>query len=32
VLITGEVDGTTPFATGFRGHEALRDGTWQADR
>jgi 7,8-dihydropterin-6-yl-methyl-4-(beta-D-ribofuranosyl)aminobenzene 5'-phosphate synthase len=31
VLITGEVDRTTPFETGFRGHEALRDGTWQAD-
>src|SRR5262249_50750975 len=24
-LITGEVDRTTPFETGFRGHEALRD-------
>ncbi|MGN6872737.1 MAG: MBL fold metallo-hydrolase, partial [Solirubrobacteraceae bacterium] len=31
VLITGEVDRTTSFETGFRGHEALRDGTWQAD-
>lgn len=31
VLITGEVDRTTPFETGFRGHEALRDGSWQAD-
>jgi 7,8-dihydropterin-6-yl-methyl-4-(beta-D-ribofuranosyl)aminobenzene 5'-phosphate synthase len=31
VLITGEVDCTTPFETGFRGHEALRDGTWQPD-
>jgi 7,8-dihydropterin-6-yl-methyl-4-(beta-D-ribofuranosyl)aminobenzene 5'-phosphate synthase len=31
VLITGEVDRTTPFETGFRGHEALRDGTWQPD-
>jgi 7,8-dihydropterin-6-yl-methyl-4-(beta-D-ribofuranosyl)aminobenzene 5'-phosphate synthase len=31
VLITGEVDRTTPFETGFRGHEALRDGAWQAD-
>ena len=26
VLITGEVDRTTEFETGFRGHEALRDG------
>ena len=26
VLITGEVDRTTPFETGFQGHEALRDG------
>ena len=26
VLITGEVDRTTPFETGFAGHEALRDG------
>ena len=31
VLITGEVDRTTPFETGFSGHEALRDGTWQPD-
>jgi 7,8-dihydropterin-6-yl-methyl-4-(beta-D-ribofuranosyl)aminobenzene 5'-phosphate synthase len=31
VLITGEVDRTTPFETGFRGHDALRDGAWQAD-
>jgi 7,8-dihydropterin-6-yl-methyl-4-(beta-D-ribofuranosyl)aminobenzene 5'-phosphate synthase len=31
VLITGEVDRTTPFETGFKGHEALRDGTWQPD-
>jgi 7,8-dihydropterin-6-yl-methyl-4-(beta-D-ribofuranosyl)aminobenzene 5'-phosphate synthase len=31
VLITGEVDRTTTFETGFRGHEALRDGSWQAD-
>jgi 7,8-dihydropterin-6-yl-methyl-4-(beta-D-ribofuranosyl)aminobenzene 5'-phosphate synthase len=30
-LITGEVDRTTPFETGFAGHEALRDGAWQAD-
>jgi 7,8-dihydropterin-6-yl-methyl-4-(beta-D-ribofuranosyl)aminobenzene 5'-phosphate synthase len=31
VLITGEVDRTTDFETGFQGHEALRDGEWQAD-
>ena len=31
VLITGEVDRTTPFETGFRGHQALRDGAWQDD-
>ena len=31
VLITGEVDRTTPFETGFQGHEAMRDGAWQAD-
>ena len=31
VLITGEVDRTTPFETGFQGHEALRDGDWQPD-
>jgi 7,8-dihydropterin-6-yl-methyl-4-(beta-D-ribofuranosyl)aminobenzene 5'-phosphate synthase len=31
VLITGEVDRTTPFETGFRGHEALREGSWQPD-
>ena len=31
VLITGEVDRTTPFETGFRGHEALRDTEWQPD-
>jgi 7,8-dihydropterin-6-yl-methyl-4-(beta-D-ribofuranosyl)aminobenzene 5'-phosphate synthase len=31
VLITGEVDRTTAFETGFAGHEALRDGAWQAD-
>jgi 7,8-dihydropterin-6-yl-methyl-4-(beta-D-ribofuranosyl)aminobenzene 5'-phosphate synthase len=31
VLITGEVDRTTPFETGFQGHEALRDGGWRAD-
>jgi 7,8-dihydropterin-6-yl-methyl-4-(beta-D-ribofuranosyl)aminobenzene 5'-phosphate synthase len=31
VLITGEVDRTTPFETGFHGHEALRDGSWQPD-
>jgi 7,8-dihydropterin-6-yl-methyl-4-(beta-D-ribofuranosyl)aminobenzene 5'-phosphate synthase len=31
VLVTGEVDRTTPFETGFQGHEALRDGGWHAD-
>jgi 7,8-dihydropterin-6-yl-methyl-4-(beta-D-ribofuranosyl)aminobenzene 5'-phosphate synthase len=31
VLITGEVDRTTAFETGFQGHEALRDGGWEAD-
>jgi metal-dependent hydrolase (beta-lactamase superfamily II) len=31
VLITGEVDRTTEFETGFRGREALADGGWQPD-
>ena len=31
VLITGEVDRTTPFEIGFRGHEALRGEAWQPD-
>jgi 7,8-dihydropterin-6-yl-methyl-4-(beta-D-ribofuranosyl)aminobenzene 5'-phosphate synthase len=31
VLVTGEVDRTTPFETGFNGHEALRDGAWEPD-
>jgi 7,8-dihydropterin-6-yl-methyl-4-(beta-D-ribofuranosyl)aminobenzene 5'-phosphate synthase len=30
VLITGEVDRTTAFETGFKGHEALRGG-WEPD-
>jgi 7,8-dihydropterin-6-yl-methyl-4-(beta-D-ribofuranosyl)aminobenzene 5'-phosphate synthase len=30
-LITGEVDRTTDFETGFRGHEALHDGAWEPD-
>ena len=30
VLITGEVDRTTAFENGFKGHEALRDG-WEPD-
>jgi 7,8-dihydropterin-6-yl-methyl-4-(beta-D-ribofuranosyl)aminobenzene 5'-phosphate synthase len=30
-LITGEVDRTTPFETGFAGHEALRDHAWRPD-
>jgi len=31
VLITGEVDRTTPFETGFQGHQALRGDTWEPD-
>jgi 7,8-dihydropterin-6-yl-methyl-4-(beta-D-ribofuranosyl)aminobenzene 5'-phosphate synthase len=31
VLITGEVDRTTEFETGFQGHEAFRDEDWQPD-
>jgi 7,8-dihydropterin-6-yl-methyl-4-(beta-D-ribofuranosyl)aminobenzene 5'-phosphate synthase len=31
VLITGEVDRTTEFETGFQGHDAFRDGDWQPD-
>jgi 7,8-dihydropterin-6-yl-methyl-4-(beta-D-ribofuranosyl)aminobenzene 5'-phosphate synthase len=31
VLITGEVDRTTPFETGFRGHEALHGSDWEPD-
>jgi 7,8-dihydropterin-6-yl-methyl-4-(beta-D-ribofuranosyl)aminobenzene 5'-phosphate synthase len=31
VLITGEVDRTTEFETGFQGHDAVRDGDWQPD-
>jgi 7,8-dihydropterin-6-yl-methyl-4-(beta-D-ribofuranosyl)aminobenzene 5'-phosphate synthase len=31
VLVTGEVDRTSEFEIGFRGHEALRDGGWQPD-
>ncbi len=30
LLVTGEVDRTTEFETGFKGHEALRDG-WEPD-
>jgi 7,8-dihydropterin-6-yl-methyl-4-(beta-D-ribofuranosyl)aminobenzene 5'-phosphate synthase len=30
-LITGEVDRTTEFETGFKGHEAFRGGDWQPD-
>ena len=30
-LITGEVDRTTEFETGFKGHESLRDGEWRPD-
>jgi 7,8-dihydropterin-6-yl-methyl-4-(beta-D-ribofuranosyl)aminobenzene 5'-phosphate synthase len=31
VLITGEVDRTTEFETGFRGHQAFRHDGWQPD-
>ena len=31
VLITGEVDRTTAFETGFQGHEALHDSAWEPD-
>ena len=31
VLITGEVDRTTEFEIGFRGHEAWRNGDWRPD-
>ena len=31
LLVTGEVDRTTEFETGFPGHEAHRDGTWLPD-
>ncbi len=30
-LVTGEVDRSTEFETGFQGHEALRGGEWAAD-
>ena len=30
-LITGEVDRTTEFETGFRGHEAFTGGDWRPD-
>jgi 7,8-dihydropterin-6-yl-methyl-4-(beta-D-ribofuranosyl)aminobenzene 5'-phosphate synthase len=30
-LITGEVDRTTGFETGFQGHQAFNDGGWQPD-
>jgi 7,8-dihydropterin-6-yl-methyl-4-(beta-D-ribofuranosyl)aminobenzene 5'-phosphate synthase len=30
-LVTGEVDRTTEFETGFQGHEARRGGEWEAD-
>jgi 7,8-dihydropterin-6-yl-methyl-4-(beta-D-ribofuranosyl)aminobenzene 5'-phosphate synthase len=30
-LVTGEVDRTTKFETGFNGHEALHAGHWQPD-
>jgi 7,8-dihydropterin-6-yl-methyl-4-(beta-D-ribofuranosyl)aminobenzene 5'-phosphate synthase len=31
VLITGEVDRTTEYETGFHGHEAFRQGGWRPD-
>src|SRR3954451_6426971 len=31
LLVTGEVDRTTEFERGFPGHEAHRQGSWQAD-
>jgi 7,8-dihydropterin-6-yl-methyl-4-(beta-D-ribofuranosyl)aminobenzene 5'-phosphate synthase len=31
VLVTGEVDRTTPFETGFMGHEAEVHGNWEPD-
>jgi 7,8-dihydropterin-6-yl-methyl-4-(beta-D-ribofuranosyl)aminobenzene 5'-phosphate synthase len=31
VLITGEVDRTTEFETGFKGNEAFRKGRWEPD-
>ncbi len=31
LLVTGEVDRTTDFETGFPIHQALRDGEWQPD-
>jgi 7,8-dihydropterin-6-yl-methyl-4-(beta-D-ribofuranosyl)aminobenzene 5'-phosphate synthase len=31
VLITGEIDRTSAFETGFRGHEAFHDGAWEPD-
>jgi len=31
VLVTGEVDRTTPFETGFAGHEAQVRGSWEPD-
>ena len=31
VLVTGEVDRTTPFETGFLGHEAHVHGSWEPD-
>jgi len=31
VLITGEVDRTTEFETGFQGHEAFREARWEPD-
>ena len=32
ILVTGEVDRTTPFETGMPGHQAFRDGAWESDQ
>src|SRR4051794_1423391 len=32
ILVTGEVDRTTPFETGMRGHQAFRNGAWEPDQ
>ena len=31
LLVTGEIDRTTTFEKGFRGHEAFRDASWHPD-
>jgi 7,8-dihydropterin-6-yl-methyl-4-(beta-D-ribofuranosyl)aminobenzene 5'-phosphate synthase len=32
ILVTGEVDRTTPFETGMSGHQAFRNGAWEPDQ